>query len=116
MWSRNSWIGALFSASAVAAGSGAIKMTLEALGQEGAATEALGKVESAAHAAEAVCHAGFLAQAGPLAKPLTQGKYKDEYLWGAIGAGLIVPEVLNRTALPRSPPSAGCRWRRASSP
>ena len=106
LWSRNSWIGALFSASAVAAGSGAIKMTLEALGQEGAATEALGKVETAAHVAEAICHAGFLVQAGPLAKPLTHGKYKDEYLWGAIVAGLIVPEVLNR--LPVAKPAK--RW------
>lgn len=106
LWSRSSWIGALFSASAVAAGSGAIKLTLEVLGQEGAATEALGKVESAAHAVEAVCHAGFLAQAGPLAKPLTQGKFKHEYLWGAIGAGIVLPELLNR--LPAREPAK--RW------
>ena len=101
LWSRNSWIGALFSASAVAAGSGAIKLSLEVLGQEGAATEALGKVESAAHAVEAVCHAGFLAQAGPLAKPLTQGEFKHEYLWGAIGAGIVLPELLNRIPAPK---------------
>lgn len=103
LWSRNSWIGALFSASAVATGSGAIKLTLEALGQEGTATEALGKIESTAHALEAVCHAGFLAQAGPLAKPLTQGEYKNQYLWGAIGAGVVLPEVL--THLPVSKPA-----------
>ncbi len=101
LWSRNSWIGALFSASAVAAGSGAVRLTLEALGQEGAATEALGKVESAAHAAEAVCHAGFLAQAGPLAKPLTQGDYKTRYWAGAVGAGIVLPEVLNRLPAPQ---------------
>jgi len=102
LWSRNSWIGALFSASAVAAGSGVIKLTLEVLGQEGAATEALGRVESAAHAVEAVCHAGFLRQAGPLAKPLTRGEFKTEYLWGAIGAGIVLPEVLNHIPAPKS--------------
>ena len=106
LWSRNSWIGALFSASAVAAGSGAIKLSLEVLGQEGAATEALGKVESAAHAVEAVCHAGFLAQAGPLAKPLTHGEFKKEYWGGAVAAGLIVPELLN--LIPASKPAK--RW------
>ncbi len=103
LWSRNSWVGALFSASAVAAGSGAIKLTLEALGQEGEATEALGKVETLAHAAEAVCHVGFLAQAGPLAKPLTAGECKTQYLLGAIGAGVVLPEILSH--LPVSKPA-----------
>ena len=103
LWSRNSWVGALFSASAVAAGSGAIKLTLETIGQEGEATETLGKIETLAHAAEAVCHAGFLAQAGPLAKPLTEGEYKKQYLLGAIGAGIILPEML--TYLPTSKPA-----------
>ena len=101
LWSRNSWVGALFSASAVAAGSGAIKLTLEALGQEGEATETLGKAETLAHAAEAVCHAGFLAQAGPLAKPLTSGEYKNQYLLGAIGAGVVLPEILSHLPVSR---------------
>ena len=41
LWSRNSWIGALFSASAVGSGASAVKLALELTGQEGAATEAL---------------------------------------------------------------------------
>ncbi len=100
IWSRNSWIGALFSASAVSAGTGAVRLVLEVTGQEGPGTEALAKVETAARAAEVVCHAGFLSAAGPLAKPLTEGKEKTAYLAGAIGAGIVLPELLNRLPVP----------------
>jgi len=96
IWSRNTWIGTLFSASAVGAGASAVKLALEVTGQEGPATEALGKVETLVHAAEAVAHAGFVTAAGPLAKPLTEGKFKRTYLGGAIGLGIILPEIINR--------------------
>lgn len=96
IWSRNTWIGTLFSASAVAAGSGAVKLALEVTGQEGPATEALGKVETLAHVTEAFAHAGFLSVAGKLAQPVTEGKYKTQYLAGAIGLGIVLPEILNR--------------------
>jgi len=101
IWSRNSWIGALFSASAVSAGAGAVRLALEATGQEGRGTDALTKVETAARAVEAVCHAGFLSAAGPLAKPLTSGDHKISYLAGAIGAGIVLPELLNRLPVPK---------------
>ena len=96
LWSRNTWIGSLFSASAVSAGASATRLALEALGRDDAGTEILGKVETLARAAEVVAHVGFVSAAGPLAKPLTQGKYKAHYLMGAIGAGIIFPEILNR--------------------
>ncbi len=102
IWSRNTWIGALFSASAVAAGSGAVRLALEVTGQEGPATEALGKVETLAHVTEAVAHAGFLSAAGALAKPVTEGKFKAQYLGGAIGLGIIVPEILNHLPVPKN--------------
>lgn len=102
LWSRNSWIGALFSASAVSAGSSAVRLVLEVAGQEGEATEVLGKIETLARVTEVVCHAGFLKTAGSLARPLTQGKYKADYLAGAIGAGIILPELLNRLPVPRA--------------
>ena len=94
IWSRNTWIGTLFSASAVAAGASAVKLALEVTNKEGHVTEALGKVETLAHATEAVAHAGFLSVAGPLAKPVTHGKFRTEYLGGAIGLGVILPELL----------------------
>ena len=101
IWSRNSWIGALFSASAVSAGAGAIRLALEISGQEGEATNTLAKVETTARAAEVVSHLGFLSAAGPLAKPLTEGTQKTAYLLGALGAGIILPELLNRLPVPR---------------
>lgn len=101
IWSRNTWIGALFSASAVGAGASAVKLALEVIGQEGHATEALGKVETLAHVTEAVAHAGFLSVAGKLAKPVTEGHFKTEYFGGAIGLGIIVPEILNRLPVPQ---------------
>ncbi|MDQ2687294.1 MAG: polysulfide reductase NrfD [Armatimonadota bacterium] len=102
VWSKNPWIGALFSASAVSAGAGAVRVALEIKGsaEDEAAAHILGRVETAARVAEAVAHAGFLADAGPLAKPLTGGKQKTAYLGGAIGAGLVIPEILNRLPLP----------------
>jgi formate-dependent nitrite reductase membrane component NrfD len=101
IWSRNSWIGALFSASAVSAGASAVRLALEVTGQNGSATVTLGKVETVARAAEAVCHAGFLSAAGPLAKPLTEGPLKSHYWAGAIGAGIVLPELLNRLPVPK---------------
>jgi formate-dependent nitrite reductase membrane component NrfD len=102
LWSRNSWIGTLFSASAVGSGASAVKLALEMTGQEGAATAALGKLETLAHITEAAAHAGFLSAAGPLSKPLMQGKYKAQYLGGAIGLGILLPEVLNRLPVSQS--------------
>jgi len=101
VWSRNSWIGALFSASAVSAGASAVRLVLEAAGQESEAIKALGKVETLARMTEAVCHAGFVSEAGPLAKPLTEGKCRVQYLAGAIGMGIILPEVLSRLPVPK---------------
>lgn len=100
IWSRNSWIGALFSASAVSAGAGAVRLALEMQGENMCGTETLARVETAARLAETVAHAGFLSAAGPLARPLTQGSQKTAYLAGAIGAGIVLPELLQRLPVP----------------
>ena len=70
-------------------------------GQEGPATEALGKVETLARVTEAAAHAGFLARAGELAKPLLHGKLKRDYIGGALGMAIILPEIINRLPLPK---------------
>ena len=100
VWSRNPWIGALFSASAVGAGAGAVRLALEVIGEEGPGPDVLAGVETAARTAEAIAHAGFLSHAGTLAKPLTEGGQKMAYLAGAIGAGIVLPELLNRLPAP----------------
>lgn len=100
IWSRNVWIGPLFSASAVSAGASAIRLALEVAGKEGPAADALGKVETLARVTEAAAHAGFLARAGELAKPLTTGKLKRDYLGGAIGMAIVLPEIIGRLPVP----------------
>lgn len=101
LWSRNTWIGTLFSASAVGSGASAVKLALEITGKSEHAVNALGKVETLAHLTEAVAHAGFLAAAGPLAKPVTEGKYRNAYFGGAVALGIVLPEILSR--LPGTP-------------
>ena len=98
MWCKNAWIGPLFSSSAAATAASAINLALDLTGADlhGPGKKAVEKVELAAHVAEAVTLAGYLHQAGPLAKPLTHGKQKRQ-LWWTIG-GLVGAEVLK--ALP----------------
>ncbi len=107
LWSKNPYIGTLFSASAVSAGAGAIRLTLEARGQALApdstptpAAHALHTMETAARIAEAASQIAFIRKAGALAKPLTQGQYKTQYWGGAILSALILPELLERVPAP----------------
>jgi formate-dependent nitrite reductase membrane component NrfD len=99
LWSRNPWLGPLFTASAISNGASAIRLALEF--QPGAGQEprqpppdiqALETIDQAAHVAEAVCLAGYFSKAGSLARPLTRGKAAP-FFWGAV-AGLVLSEVL----------------------
>ncbi|HZO88869.1 MAG TPA: NrfD/PsrC family molybdoenzyme membrane anchor subunit [Chthonomonadaceae bacterium] len=93
LWARNPWLGPLFSASALGAGAEAINLALSAKAPD-AAREPVEQVGQAARLAEAVTLGGFLASAGSLAAPLTQGKYAPHLWGGAIGAGLLLPTLL----------------------
>ncbi len=99
MWCKNAWIGPLFSASAVATAASAIHLALDLTGADphGPGRKAVERVESAAHVVEAATLAGYLHQAGPLARPMTHGKQKRQ-LWWTI-AGLVGPEVLKAIPL-----------------
>ena len=96
LWSRNEWIGPLFSSSAAATAASAINLVLDLVGtDEGAPSKrALDKIETAAHVAEAVTLAGFLKKAGPLAKPMTAGGQRHN-LWLTI-FGIVGGELLKR--------------------
>jgi formate-dependent nitrite reductase membrane component NrfD len=111
VWSRNPWLGPMFSAGAVGSGASATGLVLELLHRAGAVPESgsaepLKKVGLVAHAAEALTLAGFVSAAGSLATPLTRGAMAP-YFWGAV-AGMATSEVLHAFA-PRAP--AG-RWAR----
>jgi formate-dependent nitrite reductase membrane component NrfD len=93
VWCENPWLGALFSASAFGNGASALTLALERKSAAAKpALEALEKIDTAAHVAEIVMQAGYLAAAGELARPLTQGKWAPLF-WGAT-AGVVAAEVL----------------------
>ena len=91
VWSKNPWIGAMFTASAVNTGSAAVSLALEAWDAATGAErddevhEGLQRIDTAAHAAEAITLVGFHASAGALAKPLTTGKASLQF-WGGAAA------------------------------
>jgi formate-dependent nitrite reductase membrane component NrfD len=94
LWSRNPWIGPLFSASAIGTGAAAISLALRLTGarEHSGALKVLDHVDTAAHAAEAACAAGFLKHAGENAAPLLTGKQAPTFK--ATGAAAVASEVL----------------------
>ena len=106
LWCKNTWIGPLFSSSAVATAASAITLALDLTGTDdhSPAKRAIERIETAAHAAEAVTLVGFLKQAGPLARPMTTGGQKVN-LWLTV-AGIVLPELLKRLPLTGKPKRA----------
>ncbi len=110
VWSKNPWLGALFTASAVNTGAAAVSLALDAwtavAGGDGddAAHEALSRIDTAAHAAEALTLMGFHAAAGSLAAPLTVGKAALPFWGGA--AAMTAAELLKLLPLR----GRGRRW------
>jgi formate-dependent nitrite reductase membrane component NrfD len=101
VWSRNPWLGPLFTASAISNGAAAIGLVLEASHDQDAeaeetdqALDALVKIDTIAHVAEGAALAGYLSCAGELAQPLRKGSMAP-FFWGAV-AGLVASEVLKR--------------------
>lgn len=93
IWARNPWLGALFSASAVASGAEAIDLALQIASphaEESPACRPIRQIAQVAKAAEAVAMVGYLNEAGNHAKPITEGKYANWHRYGAIGLGLVV--------------------------
>ena len=106
LWCKNTWIGPLFSSSAVATAGSAVNLLLDLTGadEHGPSKRAVERIETAAHLAEAVTLVGYLKQAGPLARPMTTGGQKHN-LWLTV-VGLVVPELLKRLPLHGKPKRA----------
>jgi formate-dependent nitrite reductase membrane component NrfD len=89
-WSKNPWLGALFSPSAISTGAAAISLALAARGlrvpaHDEPAHAALKVVDLAAHIAEGVTLGGYLYSAGDLARPLTHGPMALPFWGGLLG-------------------------------
>jgi formate-dependent nitrite reductase membrane component NrfD len=79
LWSKNKWIGPLFSASAIATGAAATTLALTLTGKRGdekKSSAVLEHIDTAAHAVEAAALAGFFRDAGDKAATLTRGSMK----------------------------------------
>ena len=81
LWSKNSWLGPLFSASAIATGAEAtsLVMNLKSADVEEQPQRALMLVDTIAHVAELICNQGFKKTAGEKAKPLTTGSMSKHH-------------------------------------
>jgi len=96
LWSKNPWLGPMFTASAVSSGAAAVQLALHLGGcdPDGASIRALDNVDTVAHAAETACMAGFIRHAGEKARPITHGRFARHYWVG--GAAMAASEVLKR--------------------
>ena len=83
LWSRNPWLGPLFTASALSTGAEAISLALDLAAESGRPTSAshsiLRKVDTLAHLTEIGCLAGFLRFAGDKANSLRQGRQSTHH-------------------------------------
>ena len=100
IWSKNAWLGAVFSASAVHSGASGIKFCLELTGVQ-AGREVLTQVEHLSGIVEAGCIVGYLQEAGEKAGPLLTGEHSALFLGGGLGAGLLAPLVAEILPAPR---------------
>jgi len=102
LWSRNQWIGPMFSASAVHAAASATRLALAAGSRpDSPSTQALTRIDQTATVVEGVAVVGYLIAAGELAKPLIRGNYAKLFLGGAIALGLFAPTLIERLPAPR---------------
>lgn len=92
VWSKNPWLGALFSASALSTGASAIRLALARQGESGEVSADLESIHSITDLAEGLLLAGFLSSAGRLAKPLTEGEQSRAL--GAASLGVLLSEAL----------------------
>jgi formate-dependent nitrite reductase membrane component NrfD len=98
-WARNPWIAPLFVSGAFSAGLAAIDVALAVRGNGGAAggtdvSRILRRIETASHAAEAVCLAGYIASLGERARPLLSGSQAPQVMLAA--SGIALPHLIQK--------------------
>jgi formate-dependent nitrite reductase membrane component NrfD len=103
LWSKNPYLGPLFSASAIATGAEAVSLALDLFGSDDEdhshSQEALRKIDTIAHIAEMALMQGMLKTAGEKARPLTHGGMKNYQ--GMSKGGIIAAEALKLLPVPR---------------
>ena len=102
LWSKNPWLGPLFTASAISTGAAALGLALDCTNGDKAGEsrshQVLHHIDTAAHAAELVCLDRFNRFASEKGKPFRNGG-ASKYYAVAVG-GVIAAEVLKYAPLP----------------
>ena len=98
LWARSRLLGGVFMASALSSGSAAVTFQAARRGAPEATLHKLATIESAASIGEMAVVAGYLAQSGKAARPLTAGRFAAPFWLGAVGAGTLLPLLLHRLA------------------
>lgn len=96
LWSHTSFLGPLFSASALGTGAAALSL-VNYNSDDHAVHSALTRFEDLSSVAEAASLALYIKSAGPTAKPLFTGRQSRLFLFGAIGLGLVAPAIIRRS-------------------
>ena len=104
LWSKNPWLGPLFTASAISTGAAAIGLAMDLTNENGTEVESshgiLQRVDTAAHAAQLVCLNGFNRFAGEKGRPLRVGS-TGKYYAIAVG-GVVAAELLKYVPVPKT--------------
>jgi formate-dependent nitrite reductase membrane component NrfD len=96
LWSQSRLLGALFACGSLHAGASAVSLALrESHTDERARLE---RIAAIASAAEAAVLAAFLRATGEYARPLTAGRFRRLFVFGAVGAGIVLPAFLKAVA------------------
>jgi formate-dependent nitrite reductase membrane component NrfD len=101
LWCQNTWLGPLFTASAISTGAAAISLTMDLTsGREDVSRsqEVLQRIDSVAHVAELACVAGFQQSAGEKGKAFREGDMRKYYALSV--GGLIASEALRHLPVP----------------
>jgi formate-dependent nitrite reductase membrane component NrfD len=98
LWAKSKLLGGVFMASALSSGAAAVTFQAARRGAPDAALHKLATIESAASLGEMAIVAGYLAQSGKAARPLTTGRFAAPFWLGAVGAGTLLPLVLHALA------------------
>jgi formate-dependent nitrite reductase membrane component NrfD len=95
LWAKSKLLGGVFMASALSSGSAAVALQAARRGAPEATLHRLATVESAASLGEMAMVAGYLAQSGRTARPLTNGRFAGPFWLGAVGAGALLPLIIH---------------------
>ncbi len=95
IWSKSRFLGALMACSSISTGAAAVSLAL-AISSETSSDplETLEKIGQVSRLCEGAALAAYLVTTGDAARPLVKGKYSPQFWLGAVGAGLVLPTIL----------------------